>query len=112
MKELLGECPRLHPDVYVFSYAGGKPINSWDHDKKKIDALMPPDTPPWRLHDCRRTMRTHLGALPVSSDVAELVIAHRMPTLRRTYDLFAYGPQKLECLRLWGERLLRIVQEA
>lgn len=59
----------------------------------------------WVLHDLRRTMRTHLSALPVRDMVRELVIAHAKPGLHKIYDLHAYEREKRECLELWEARL-------
>jgi len=65
----------------------------------------------WRIHDIRRAVRTGLGAIPsVPHDVRELVIAHVPPALVQTYDLHAYRDEKREALRLWGERLARIIE--
>jgi integrase len=107
MKELLGECPRCGP--FVFSYDGWRPVNSWDHAKKKIDALMPPGTAAWRIHDCRRSVRSGLAALGVSDTVAELVISHTQKNLIKTYNLYRYESEKRAALELWAERVRVIV---
>ena len=70
------------------------------------------ELPDFVLHDIRRTMRTGLSALPVSSDVAELVIAHARPGLRRVYDQFAYLDEKRHALDLWARHLRNVVAPA
>ena len=55
-------------------------------------------------------MRTGLSALPVSSDVAELVIAHARPGLRKVYDQYASEAEKRRALELWAARLRDIVE--
>jgi len=62
------------------------------------------------IHDLRRTMRTHLSALPVQDLVRELVIAHAKPGLHKVYDQHAYQDEKRHCLDLWEKRLLTIVE--
>ena len=58
------------------------------------------------LHDIRRTMRTHLSALPITDRVRELVIAHAQPGLHKVYDQHAYlEPEKRHALELWAARL-------
>ena len=52
-----------------------------------------------------------MSALPVSDLVRELVIAHSKPGLHKVYDQHLYLDENLECLRLWGERLMRIVNQ-
>ena len=63
----------------------------------------------WKIHDLRRSMRTHLSALPVQDLVRELVIAHAKPGLHRVYDQHAYEDEKRQCLNLWERRLLAIL---
>jgi hypothetical protein len=64
----------------------------------------------WVIHDLRRTMRTHLSALPVQDLVRELVIGHSKPGLHKVYDQHAYQDEKRRCLDLWEKRLLLIVE--
>lgn len=109
MTKLLGELPRFGGG-YVFSHDGGcKPVNSWDDARKRIAALG--GGTGFTFQDIRRSVRTHLSALPVPDLVRELVIAHSKPGLHKVYDQHLYLDEKLECLRLWGERLMRIVQD-
>ena len=72
--------------------------------------LLGPD--PWIFHDLRRTMRTHLSALPVQDLVRELVIAHTKSGLHKVYDFYAYSDEKRHCLELWEKRLKGIVEPA
>jgi hypothetical protein len=65
---------------------------------------------PWTFHDLRRTMRTHLGGLPVPPNVAELVIAHAQPGLHKVYDRHTYRDEKRRALELWEGRLMSIAE--
>lgn len=62
------------------------------------------------LHDVRRTVRTHLSALPVPELVRELILAHAKPELHKIYDQWAYLDEKREALELWAARLMNIVE--
>jgi integrase len=105
---LLQELPRGSAGDFVFSLAAGKrPVNSFPRAKAALDQLCGVDA--WRIHDLRRTMRTHLSALPVQDLVRELVIAHEKPGLHKVYDQHAYQCEKRQCLLLWEQRLLAIV---
>jgi hypothetical protein len=64
----------------------------------------------WKIHDLRRSMRTHLSALPVQDVVREAVIAHARPGLHKVYDQHSYEDEKRQCLELWERRLLAIVE--
>jgi integrase len=112
---LLASLPRFLNGQYVFSTtAGTRPISGFTQYKTKLDRriaeLAPPGMADWRLHDLRRTMRTHLSALPVSPMVAELVIGHRQRGLQRVYDLHSYAAEKRQALELWAARLSAIVE--
>ena len=64
---------------------------------------------PFILHDIRRTVRTHLSALPVPEHVRELILAHAQPGLHKVYDQHKYIDEKREALELWAARLKLIV---
>jgi hypothetical protein len=64
---------------------------------------------PWRLHDLRRTARTHFSAIPSQDLVRELAIAHARPGLHRVYDQHAYLDEKRALFDAWGSRLIGIV---
>lgn len=128
--ELLAALPRFQKrGGYVFTTtAGGKAVNGFSKAKcrldrqmhrtfralarKEGDATSPIDSPDFVLHDIRRTVRTRLSGLPVASDVAELVIAHARPGLRRVYDQFAYLDEKRRALELWESHLAGLLRPA
>jgi len=105
---------------YVFSTSlGERPISGFSKVKSRLDNTIvemrcdaeESPLPAWTIHDIRRAVRTGLGAIPsVPHDIRELVIAHVPPTLVQTYDLHAYRDEKREALRLWSERLARIIE--
>jgi integrase len=100
---LLKSLPRF-ANPYVFTTtAGEKPVDGFSKAKVRIDKLC--GVTEWKFHDLRRTMRTHLSALPVQDIVRELILAHARQGLHKVYDLHTYEPEKRECLRLWESRL-------
>jgi integrase len=105
--EILANLPRFAGNCVFSTTSGEKPINGFGKAKIRIDKLS--GVTDWVFHDLRRTMRTHLSALPVQDLVRELVIAHAKPGLHQVYDLHAYQDEKRECLELWQRRLLSIV---
>jgi hypothetical protein len=104
----------------------GKPVNGFSKAKDRIDGRMlrtwralgrvnekdrrNTSIPGWVNHDLRRTVRTHLSALPVQDVVRELIIAHTRTGLHKVYDLYAYLDEKRQCLELWSARLKAIVE--
>ena len=112
--EVLRELLRFRSSDYLFSTGGARPVNGFSKAKDRLDAAMAAElgaeVPPFVLHDIRRTVRTCMSALPISSDVAELVIAHARPGLRRVYDRHAYEDEKRRALDLWAAKLRSIVE--
>src|SRR5262245_14664965 len=109
---LLAELPRFDRGDHVFSTDFGvRAVNGFSKAKQRIDAEMP-KMPGWVLHDIRRTVRTHLSALPVPDLVRELVIGHTKPGLHKVYDRHAYVAEKRHALELWAARLREIVEPA
>jgi len=132
---LLESLPRWNAGDYVLSTTGGeKPISGFSKAKitldDKIEELLNPDEAKetkkgkktkkqkgknhlsiaaWRYHDIRRTMRTHLSALPIQDIVRELVISHTQKGLHKVYDQYAYLVEKRQALTLWTARLLNLV---
>jgi integrase len=89
-----------HVDVRILS--------SFDAITPSAEWAIGPDH--WTFHDLRRTMRTHLSALPVQDLVRELVIAHAKPGLHQVYDQWSYAEEKRHALDLWAARLRDIVE--
>ena len=113
--DLLSALPRFAGGDFVFTTtAGAKPVSGFSKSKTRLDAMIaeavggPMAT--WVFHDLRRTMRTHLSALPVPDLVRELTIAHRKPGLHKVYDQHAYQAEKRHAMALWAERLAGIVE--
>jgi integrase len=61
--------------------------------------------PSWTLHDLRRTARSLMARAGVSSDIAELVLGHKIPGVRGVYDRHSYAAEKRDAL----ERLSKLV---
>ncbi len=106
---LIEGLPRFTAGDCVFTTtAGAKPVNGFAKAKVRIDRLS--GVSGWVIHDLRRSVRTHLSALPVEDLVRELVIAHARPGLHKVYDQHSYEKEKRRCLDLWAARLLKIVE--
>ncbi|MBR1145092.1 site-specific integrase [Bradyrhizobium sp. AUGA SZCCT0431] len=92
---------------YIFSTTGGKkPFSGWSKSKRELDALiarqrkkdgMKPMAP-WVLHDLRRTARSLMSRAGVSSDIAEMVLGHKLAGVRGVYDRHSYAAEKRDAL--------------
>ena len=107
---LLEGLPRFSGHFVFTTTNGEKAINGFGATKATLDRVS--NVSGWTFHDLRRTMRTHLSALPVQDLVRELVIAHSRPGLHRVYDQHSYLDEKRQCLTLWETRLRGILNPA
>lgn len=114
--QLLESLPRGNRGDFVFSHSFGQyPVSRFSDAKIKLDAAIAKEIGPvdFVVHDIRRTMRTHLSAIPNISDlVRELVIGHTKPGLHKVYDQHAYESEKRFALDAWAARLRSIVEPA
>jgi integrase len=117
---VLTSLPRFD-GYYVFSIqSGARPVAAFSEYKRRYDAeilkALKEHDPKAKLahfviHDLRRTVRTHLSAIPSISDlVRELVIGHTKPGLHKVYDQYAYLDEKRFALDAWATRLRSIVE--
>lgn len=63
----------------------------------------------FRPHDLRRTFRTHIAALGVPNEVAEMLLNHAKDDLVGTYSLYDYWSQRKDALARWHAHLATIV---
>jgi len=129
---LLNKLPRWTKGEFALTTAEGvRPISGFSKAKLRLDKQILDDLTkavlslvvdksvnnvkevafdPWRFHDIRRTVRTHLSALPIQDIVRELVISHTKKGLHKVYDQWAYMNEKRQALELWAARLRSIVE--
>jgi hypothetical protein len=114
---LLSGLPRFKRGDRVFSTTfGEKPTMITDKIKRQIDAMMAQELgtkpKPWRVHDLRRTMRSHLAALQIPDHIAEMALGHGRKGLQRVYDQHRYEDELRTALTRWNARLRSIVEPA
>jgi integrase len=104
--------PRISGCDAIFT-SGGKPINNFSRIKAEIDKIMPPETPPWVVHDLRRTVASGMGGLSVALPVIEKVLNHASGSFRgivAVYQRHDYANEKRAALARWGDHVERIVK--
>ena len=85
---------------------GKKAFNGWSKAKKELDAVIAKQRkaaglkpmPHWVLHDLRRTGRSLMSRAGIASDIAEMVLGHKLPEIRATYDVWQYADEKRDAL--------------
>lgn len=99
----------------VLTTNGETPISGFSKAKRALDAAMlklaqaddeGAEITPWRLHDLRRSMATHMQALRISSDVVEAcenrLAGRSKKGSAKVYQRHDYGPEKLEAMDKWS----------
>jgi integrase len=101
--ELLKATPQFGP--YVWSSDGETHVKGYSKAKQRIDAFLLSggvELKPWRLHDLRRTVATHMVRLGVSELVVGRVLNHApQGVTARTYALHSYEAEKRGSLATW-----------
>ena len=99
--------------VYVFTFNGWSPIAGWSKVKRRLNALMPPGTQPWVIHDLRRTCATNLQKLGVRLEVTETVLNHISGSragITGIYQRHKFEGEAKTAMELWARRLAEIVE--
>jgi integrase len=115
--DILRAQPRRDGSDYIFGgLKGGKNgFAAWSWCKLDLDnritAARGSALPRWTLHDLRRTMRSGLGLLGISPDIAERCIGHiKGSAVERTYDRYTYQPQIKTALAAWAAHIEQLTK--
>jgi integrase len=104
--------PRIKGSRYVLTTDGSSPSSGYAKGKAKLDALLPPDMAPWRLHDLRRSCASGLAKLGISLPVIEKVLNHRSGSFAgivKVYQHHTFADEKRAALDAWGRHVEGLV---
>ena len=96
----------------VFTTTGHTPPSGWSKIKRRLDAAMPAGTPPWRLHDLRRTAVTGMAELGIAPHVIELVVNHVSGSrggIAGVYNRSELLPERRAALQRWAAHVHGLV---
>jgi integrase len=86
------------------------PISGWSKIKEQIDAKM--GTPPWRIHDLRRTCATGMAEIGIPPHIIESVLNHvsgAKAGVAGTYNRSVYSTEKKAALERWAVHINHLV---
>jgi integrase len=109
---ILKSISRIKGCDFVFTVNGRGAFTGHHNIKRRIDKLIPPGTPPWVLHDIRRTVATGMAALGVALPVVERLLNHvsgSFAGIVGVYQRFDYAEQKRGAVELWAQHIERLV---
>src|SRR5262249_36117097 len=110
--EILKQIPRVAGSDLVFSANGSTAASGFSKAKRRIDALLPPDTPHWTLHDLRRSFASGSARIGIALPVVEKVLGHVAPAFHGgagIYQRFDLADAKREALEAWGRHVDSLV---
>jgi len=103
---------------FMFSTTGGKKaFSGYSKAKRQLDVVIAEQRkaaklkpmPEWRLHDLRRTARSLMSRAGVSSDIAEMVLGHKLSGVRGVYDRHSYAAEKRNALEMLARQIEHIL---
>jgi integrase len=109
---ILQSIPRIAGSPFVLTTNGTAPSSGYSKGKRKLDALLPADTPPWRLHDLRRTVANGMARLGINLPVIEKVLNHASGSFAgivSVYQRHSFADEKREALDAWARHVERLV---
>lgn len=109
---VLEELPRIQGSPFVLTTNGSSPASSYSKNKRRLDALLPPDMPPWRLHDLRRTAASGMARLGINLPVIEKVLNHSSGSFAGivgVYQRHGFADEKREALEVWGDHVAQLI---
>ena len=108
---VLTDIPRIGESEFVFTTTGKTPVSGWSKAKADIDAAAL-ISPPWRLHDLRRTAATGMQRLGVGLQAVEAVLGHVSGSRAGVvgiYQRHSFDAEKRAALQAWGAHVMDIV---
>jgi len=110
---VLQNVPRIASSPFVLTTNGGaSPASGYSKNKRRLDALLPADMPPWRLHDLRRTAASGLARLGINLPVIEKVLNHSSGSFAGivgVYQKHSFAAEKAQALEAWGRHIDALV---
>jgi integrase len=110
--DILRAVPRIADSRYVLTTDGTAPSSNYARNKRRLDALLPPDMPGWRLHDLRRTGASGMARLGIALPVIEKVLNHTSGSFAgivSVYQRHSFADEKHAALDAWGQHVERLI---
>jgi integrase len=110
---VLKAVPHIADSSFVFTTDGVTVFSGFSKSKRRLDALLPKDMPPWRLHDMRRTVASGLARLGTNLPVIEKVLNHTSGSFAGivgVYQKHSFADEKRAALEAWGKHVISLVR--
>jgi integrase len=111
---ILRGLPRIEGSDFVLTVSGHRPITAFGLIKDTLDRFMPPDTPPWVLHDIRRTVASGMARLGVNLPVIEKLLNHvsgSFAGIVGVYQKHSFADEKRSAMTAWANFVEQLVKD-
>jgi integrase len=111
---ILKSLPRTNFSDFMLTTNGTSASSDFGKNKRKLDALLPPDTPHWSLHDLRRTAATGMAKLGISLPVIEKCLNHISGSfggIVGVYQKHEFSEEKRRPFDAWAAFVTDLVSE-
>ena len=108
---ILTSLPRIG-DTFVLTTDGKSAASNYSANRRRLDALLPADMPPWWLHDLRRTAASGMARLGINLPVIEKVLNHTSGSFAGivgVYQRHNFSDEKRHALERWGAHVADLV---
>jgi integrase len=109
---ILTALPLIAGSDFVLTTTGAAASNGYSKGKRRLDALLPSDMPPWRLHDLRRTLASGMARLGVNLPVIEKVLNHLSGSfggIVGVYQRHDFAAEKRTALERWADHVEQLI---
>jgi integrase len=110
--EILRTLPRIDDSDLVLTLTGRVPLRAFRNIKRRLDALMPPDTSSWVLHDIRRSVASGMARLGINLPVVEKLLNHvsgSFAGIVGVYQRHSFADEKRSAMAAWARHVEAIV---
>jgi integrase len=108
---ILESLPRIG-DTFVLTTDGKAAASNYAVNKRRLDALLPADMPPFWLHDLRRSVASGMARLAINLPVIEKVLNHTSGSfggIVAVYQRHDFANEKRDALERWGAHVADLV---
>jgi integrase len=111
---ILSALPRITGAGFVLTTNGDAPSSNYAKNKRRLDALLPQEMPPFRLHDIRRSVASGMARLGINLPVIEKVLGHASGSFAGivgVYQKHSFADEKRNALDAWGAFVADLVSD-
>ena len=116
VRKILTDVPRIKDSPFVLTTNGTASISGYSKCKAALDVAIAElnggkPLAPWRMHDVRRSMASHMARLGVRLEVVEKLLNHTggsFSGIVAVYQRHDFLDEKRQALEIWAQHLLAL----